>query len=117
MANSEINIYEMVVFLRYQRISLVQTWVNKYIQFIGWIENIKKKTFFFKEQYKFLHLAVLEYYLFGTTSISREFCKLQLQILNRKDEITGQTNFDNLYRVWSLFFTLIKFFNSNFVSN
>ena len=27
MANSEINIYEMVVFLRYQRVFLVQTWV------------------------------------------------------------------------------------------
>ena len=27
MANSEINIYEMVLFLRYQRVFLVQTWV------------------------------------------------------------------------------------------
>ena len=27
MANSEVNIYEMVLFLRYQRVFLVQTWV------------------------------------------------------------------------------------------
>jgi protein tyrosine phosphatase len=72
---NSLNIYELIVALRHQRLQFVQTW----------------------QQYKFIHVSLLEYYLFDNKWITIEESKTKLNLLCSRNDVDNMTMLESEY--------------------